>query len=215
MFLVIVAYEIISGAIEILFFDAFFEPPTYFAAVMAIIGIIINLLMSQYIINLGKKINSPALVADGHHQRVDIFSSVAVLTGVLVSKLGYPWVDPIIGLFIGIMILRTAYEIGVENINNIMGKVPSSKIVDEIKEVAYSIDGVYEINDIVINYIGPYATVSLNIELNPKLTFIEAHDISNKVQNKIVNNVSIIRKVAVHYSPLGLYDDHNQLVNQE
>ncbi len=209
MFLVIVAYEIISGAIEILFFDAFFESPSYLAAIMAIIGIIINLLMSQYIIHLGKKINSPALVADGHHQRVDIFSSVAVLTGVLVSKLG-SWADPIIGLFIGIMILRTAYEIGVENINNIMGKVPSSEIADEIKEVAFSIDGVYEVNDIVINYIGPYATVSLNIELSPELTFMEAYDISNKVQNKIINNVSIIRKVAVHYSPLGLYDDNQE-----
>lgn len=113
------------------------------------------------------------------------------------------------------MIIKTAYNIGVENINNIMGKVPSSDITDKIKEVAFSIDGVYDVNDITINYIGPYATVSVNIELNHKLTFIEAHEISNKVQDKIINDISIIRKVSVHYSPLGLYNDHNQLSDTE
>ena len=83
VFLAIIAYEIITGAIDRLFFGGTPAIPEPIAIVMAIIGVIVNFVMSQYIINLGERANSPAIVADGKHQRVDILSSLAILFGIL------------------------------------------------------------------------------------------------------------------------------------
>ena len=124
VFLSIVGFEIFSGAIEKIFFGGAITTPTYLAAGMAVVGIIVNLAMSQYIINMGRKIKSPAIVADGQHQRVDIISSISILVGVVVANMGYPKLDPIIGLIISLMIFKTAVEVAKDNLDNIMGKIP-------------------------------------------------------------------------------------------
>lgn len=135
VFLTMVAYEIISGAFDKLINPSSIAVPETIAAIMAIFGIIINYAVSEYIINIGKQIKSPAIVADGKHQKTDIFSSIAVLIGVIASNFGYPILDPIVALIIGILILKTAYDIGKENIDNIMGKVPSDELIDNIKKL--------------------------------------------------------------------------------
>ena len=72
LFLGIVAYEILSEAYSRLFIAS--APPDYIAAIMAIVGIIANSLMTTYMMRIGKKINSPAIIADAQHQKIDIFS---------------------------------------------------------------------------------------------------------------------------------------------
>ena len=110
VFLAIIAYEIITGAIDKIVHPELITIPDTYAAIMATLGIIVNLRISEYIISIGKQINSPAIVADGQHQKTDIFSSVAVLVGVIVSNMGLPILDPIIGLVIGCLIIKTAYQ---------------------------------------------------------------------------------------------------------
>lgn len=215
IFLALVAYEILSGAIHKLFFGGDITAPSLLAAIMAIIGIITNLCMSQYIINLGKKINSPAIVADGNHQRVDIFSSVAILIGVLVARAGFPHLDPVIGLFIGLMVLKTAFSVGKENINNIMGTLPSEELIKKIEEVADSVEHVYGVHDIRVNYLGSYATVTLHVELKPDLSLIESHKIVHQVQNKIIENINVIHGVTAHACPYGAEYDHHQELDEE
>ena len=111
IFLVLIAWEIIQGSVEKISNPSLITVPSTLAAVMAVVGIIVNLRVSEYIIDLGKQIKSPAIVADGKHQKTDIFSSIAILVGVVVSNMGYPILDPIIALIIGGLILKTAYEI--------------------------------------------------------------------------------------------------------
>ena len=94
LFLAMVAYEIITGAFNKIFHPELITVPDIYAALMAVFGIIINFLISEYIIRIGKEIKSPAIVADGEHQKTDIFSSIAILIGVVVSNMGYPILDP-------------------------------------------------------------------------------------------------------------------------
>ena len=70
IFLAIVAYEIITGALDKIFNPGLITVPDIFAAIMATVGILVNLKISDYIISIGREINSPAIVADGKHQRV-------------------------------------------------------------------------------------------------------------------------------------------------
>ena len=210
IFLVVVAYQILVGAFLRLFVKKSLAVPDSIAVVMAILGIFINLAMSQRIINRGHSANSPAIVADGKHQRVDIFSSLAILLGLLVCEYGYPQLDSIIGLFIALLIGKTALNIARENINAIMGKVPSQELVDDIERAANSVEGVYGTHNIRVNYLGSYATVTLHIDLPGDMTVEKSHEISHKVQDKIVEEVEVIRGVTVHACPLGVEYDHNQ-----
>lgn len=215
LFLTMVAYEIMSGAVDKLINHSTITTPDIYAAGMAIFGIFINYIISEYIIRLGKQINSPAIVADGKHQKTDIFSSIAILVGVIVSNLGYPILDPIIGLVIGFLILKTAYGIGKENIDNIMGRIPSQEFVNEIKKVANeSSEYAKNAHDIKVDYLGSYATVTLHIEMDKNMTLNDSHKIVHVVQNNIIEKIPDIKYVTVHACPAGLKYNHDQEIDE-
>lgn len=215
LFLTMVAYEIMSGAIDKLLHPSLITTPDIYAALMAIFGIFTNYAISEYIINIGREIKSPAIVADGKHQKTDIFSSIAVLVGVVVSNMGYPILDPIIGLIIGILILKTAYEIGKENIDNIMGKVPDEKFINKIINIANkSSPYVQNAHNVKVDYLGSYATVTLHIEMDGNLTLDESHKIVHIVQNNIIEKVPEVKYVIVHACPIGLNYNHEQEIDK-
>lgn len=198
LFLGMVAYEIITGAFDKLIHPELVTIPDTFAALMAVFGIFVNYSISEYIIGIGKEIKSPAIVADGKHQKTDIFSSLAILIGVIISNIGYPILDPIIGLIIGILILKTAYEIGKENIDNIMGKVPSQDLENRVRRIANKTPKAQGAHNIKVDYLGSYATVYLHIKLDGNMTLNESHEIVHNVENNILkkNSRSKIRNGA-------------------
>jgi cation diffusion facilitator family transporter len=79
-------------------------------AAAGIIGFIGNEIAAQVRLRAGRRLNSPALVADGEHARVDGFVSLGVLASAGVVALGLPLADPIIGLIITAIILRITWE---------------------------------------------------------------------------------------------------------
>jgi len=172
-------------------------------AVMALFGIFINIILTKYITKIGKNINSPAIIADGKHQQMDIFSCLAILISVILSQLGYTFLDPLVGLFIGLFVLKAAFDVGKDNINNIMGKLPSENILNEIEKIATSTNGVCGVHNIKINYFGSYATLALHIEVDPNLSLIKSHEIAHSVQNNIKKEVDIIQFVIAHACPFG------------
>ena len=214
LFLALVAYEIITGAIAKIINPSLVTVPDIYAAIMAIFGIFINYGISSYIIRIGKQINSPAIVADGKHQRTDIFSSIAVLFGVIAANMGYPILDPIVGFIIGVLILKTAFEIGKENIDNIMGKIPSEELISEIERIANNTKGAHNAHNIKVDYMGAYATVTLHIKVKGDMTVDDAHKIIHVVQNNIVNEIPIIKSATVHACPLGLEYNHEQEIDE-
>ena len=214
VFLVVVSYEIITGAINKILNPSLITIPNTLAALMAVFGIIVNYSISEYIINIGKAIKSPAIVADGKHQKTDIFSSVAVLVGVIVSNMNYPILDPLVGLIIGFLILKTAYEIGKENIDNIMGKVPSEEFIEKIRSAANNTPNVQNAHDIKVDYFGSYATVSLHVEMDGNLSLNETHSKVHEVQNNILKDVPEIKFVTVHACPIGLKYNHDQKIDE-
>ena len=79
-------------------------------AAAAVIGFLGNELVALLQIRVGKRIDSAALIADGLHARTDGLTSLAVLVAVGGAWLGFPLVDPIVGLLIGVAILFITWD---------------------------------------------------------------------------------------------------------
>ena len=211
VFLVIIGWEVIKNAIEKIINPNLITVPDYYAALIAVVGIVLNFAVSRYIVKIGKKINSPSIEADGHHQKTDIYSSIAILISIIVANMGYPILDPIVGIIIGLLILKTAFEIGKENINNILGKVPE-EIIKEIEEVANNTPDVYEAHYIKVDNYGPYYIVFLHIKVDGNLSVDEAHKIAHNVEKNILK-IDKVKYVSAHTCPLGLEYEHKQEID--
>lgn len=74
------------------------------------VGYIGNLIAAHIRTRAGKRLNSPALIADGKHARADAYVSLAVIASAAVVAIGLPIADPLIGLAITLVILRITWQ---------------------------------------------------------------------------------------------------------
>jgi cation diffusion facilitator family transporter len=79
-------------------------------ALAGVVGFVGNEIAAQVRLRGGKRLDSPALVADGNHARVDGFVSLGVVASALVVGLGFPIADPLIGLAITLVILKITWD---------------------------------------------------------------------------------------------------------
>lgn len=87
-------------------------PPTHLAAMAAAgaVGYLGNWIAARVRVRAGERLDSPALIADGHHARADAYVSLAVIASAAVVAVGVPIADPLIGLGITLVILRITHE---------------------------------------------------------------------------------------------------------
>jgi cation diffusion facilitator family transporter len=79
-------------------------------AAAGVIGFLGNEIAAQVRLRAGRRLASPALVADGDHARVDGFVSLGVVASAAVVALGVPRADPIVGLLITLVILKITWD---------------------------------------------------------------------------------------------------------
>jgi cation diffusion facilitator family transporter len=79
-------------------------------ALAGAIGYAGNLLAARIRLRAGRRLDSPALIADGHHARADAYVSLAVIASAAVVAIGIPIADPLIGLAITVVILRITWQ---------------------------------------------------------------------------------------------------------
>jgi cation diffusion facilitator family transporter len=75
-----------------------------------VIGFVGNEIAAQVRLRAGKRLSSPALIADGNHARVDGFVSLGVVGSAIVVALGFDRGDPLIGLAITLVILKVTWD---------------------------------------------------------------------------------------------------------
>jgi cation diffusion facilitator family transporter len=86
--------------------------PTHLAALTLAggIGYAGNFIAARVRLSAGRRLDSPALIADGNHARADAYVSLAVIASAIVVALGAPVADPLIGLGITLVILRITWQ---------------------------------------------------------------------------------------------------------
>jgi cation diffusion facilitator family transporter len=79
-------------------------------AAAGVVGFVGNEIAARVRLRGGKRLNSPALTADGNHARVDSFVSLGVVGSAIVVALGAPIADPVIGVVITLVILKITWD---------------------------------------------------------------------------------------------------------
>jgi divalent metal cation (Fe/Co/Zn/Cd) transporter len=82
----------------------------WWLAAAGVIGFVGNEIAAQIRLRAGKRLSSPALIADGNHARADGFVSLGVLASAALVALGAQMADPVIGLIITLVILRITWQ---------------------------------------------------------------------------------------------------------
>ncbi len=204
--LVIIA-SAVAGAVESFLKLSSGNVPTqlYLSMVAAAIGCIGNEALAQYKISVGKRINSVPLIADGQHSRIDGLTSLAALLGLIGVRLGFPLADPIAGLLITVVILSVVYSTTRSVLQRLLDAV-DPRVVPSIITTASSVAGVTDANGVRARWIGRTLHISMNIEVDPQLTLLAAHEIAEQVRHSLFHEIQGVSEVIIHTDP----DSHGQ-----
>jgi cation diffusion facilitator family transporter len=209
--LFIVGFEIALSAIQS--FRESIEVPGIIAIYAVVFSIIVKEIMFRYKYRLGKKYRSEAIITDAWHHRSDVFSSIAALFGIGASIIGgkmrISWLvyaDPLAGIFVSILILKMAWQLGKQSIHNAMDHVLHEDETIDMRKSALEIEGVLKIDEFLAREHGHYVIVDIKIAVDPHITVEQGHAIGKKVKEKLVQ-IEHVQDVRVHINPFSSNDN--------
>jgi cation diffusion facilitator family transporter len=167
------------------------------AALIAFLG---NEIVARYRIQVGRRIGSAALVADGLHARTDGFTSLAVLLGAGGVALGWQWADPIVGLAITAAILLVCKDAAREVYRRLMDAVDPA-IVAQVETTLRGTTGVIGIGAVRLRWIGHQLRAECDIAVDATLMVVDAHAIALDAEHRLIHAVPRLTSAVVHTDP--------------
>jgi cation diffusion facilitator family transporter len=176
----------------------------WFVAGAAVVGFLGNEIVARYRIRVGRQIGSAALVADGLHARTDGFTSLAVLIGAAGVAAGWHQADPIIGLVITIAILGVLRS-AIRQVGARLMDAVDPSLVDKATATVSSVEGVTEVRELRIRWIGHTLRAEVDITVPATLAITEAHDLAHHAEAHLLADVPRLTAATVHASPTGAH----------
>ncbi len=170
---------------------------------VTVLSILAKEVMFRYSVHIGRKLNSQILIADAYHHRSDSLSSVAVLIGLGLQRLGFSRGDALAGLVVAGFLVKVSFEIILENVGYLTGQAPPFEVCEEIRNRALIVPNVLGVHDLRAHYVGNKLHVELHIEVPPELSLKEAHDVSHEVK-KLIEELPEVEVAFVHVDIKGI-----------
>lgn len=175
--------------------------PGIFPLWAAIISLITKEAIFHYTLNVGKRLNSPAIMANAWEHRSDAITSGAALAGIFGARLGYYFLDPLAGFVVAIFILKTAYKVFRSAVRELMDHALPRAYRERIRIVASQVRDVKRVVDMKTRRMGYSNSVDLTIEVNPHLAVEEADDIAKQVKDLLYRELEHPGNIMVYVLP--------------
>lgn len=133
-----------------------------------------------------KKTGSQAIAADSLHYQSDLYMNAAIMVALGLSWFGITQADAVFAIIIGGYILFSAYKMVKEAIQTLLDRKLPDKELAQIKACCLSVEGVHGVHQLRTRMSGPTRFIQLHLELDDHLPLIEAHRISDRVEDSLL-----------------------------
>jgi len=199
VFLSVTCFELLRSAIGRLMTGGHAVQITDLGLVLLLATLATNVFVAWYEHRRGQQLSSELLIVDAAHTRTDVFITIGVLIGLLFSRQGYSWVDPVVAIMIALLIVRVGYQI----LQRVVPVLVDERAIPEpaIRQSAQAVDGVvsaYGIRSRGGNTGVRYAEVTIAVD--PNANVADAHAIADAVEAKLKKELEL-EEVTVHVEP--------------
>jgi cation diffusion facilitator family transporter len=157
--------------------------------------------LSVWTLKIGRQTRNSAIVAFARDHRNDVFSALAVTVGIFFGRAGFPWVDPLAGAVVSLVILKTGIEILRDASGDLMDSVPGKDLSHLMSQLISKVPGVEEVEQIRAHRFGVYLIANVTIGVEGGQSVAEGHEIATRVEQTLLDNIEYMRWVHVHYHP--------------
>jgi len=197
--LFLVSFNLLKAGLQRLHQPVLFETDPGSFAVM-LITLAVNIYVMRYEYNRGKALTSDILISDSLHTRADIFTSFSVIISLIVTKLGFPLVDPIVTILIALFIGYAAFEI-IKQSSDVLCDTAVFLDDQKVKDVVLRIKGVRACHKIRSRGRVDDIHLDLHVQVSRSMHMEDAHQISYQIEEIIKSTIPGVTDVIVHMEP--------------
>ena len=160
----------------------------YFPALIWILlaSILLKQFLAQFVHFLGKRVKSNAIRANAHHHTIEGVMSFAVICGLFAGHtLHRPALDGIIGMAVSLWLFYLGFTHAKEAIVPLLGQAPDPDMIRRIREISKSVDGIYDVHEIIVHNYGSQNMISMHVEIPEKCGPFEIHEITERCENEL------------------------------
>lgn len=176
--------------------------PENFAGLLIVAAVSgLNLALGLHLRRRGAALHSPALRADGEHLLSDVYTSAAVIVGVLLAMLtGLPLIDPLIGLLMAGVLLYLGYRVVTRSLSGLLDEARP----DDARRIAAVIDGFaaefIEYHDLRCRRAGPQVFADFHLILPASLPLARVHGLTDRIEAALAREFPGIN-ATIHAEP--------------
>jgi cation diffusion facilitator family transporter len=197
-FLSITCFELVRGAVNQLVSGMHRIDVTDFQLALLVLTLGVNVLVTWYEQRRGTELGSELLVADAAHTRADVFITVGVLIGILLTRSGWWWADPAVAIVVALVIVLVAYRIVARTVPVLVDE--RAMPPGDIQHAAQAVPGVKSAYGIRSR--GPsdlrYAELTVCVDRHADVE--SAHAIADQVEERLKRDLRL-HEVTVHVEP--------------
>jgi cation diffusion facilitator family transporter len=170
---------------------------------LALVASAVNFAVALLLLRTGKKHRSIVLEADGHHLMTDVYTSLAIVGGlVLVMLTGVQWLDPALALVVGLNIIRTGFGLVRRSFDGLMDKAwPSAEQESFRAAIQANLPAKATFHLLRTRQAGRRRFADFHLLLPGAASLKEAHDLAHELEAKLQARFSEL-VLTMHIEPI-------------
>ena len=194
-----IAFHSLSGILEPR------AAPSPWTLIILIIVIAVKESLFRFVLRESETVSSSAVETDAWHHRSDAITSAAAFIGIsiaLIGGKGYEAADNWAALAAACVIAFNGWRLLLPASNELMDRAPDRELVEQIRSIAKSIEGVDGIDKCYVRKMGYQFFVDIHVVVDPRMTVERSHRIGHSVKDRLRAEIPSVRDVLVHIEPL-------------
>jgi cation diffusion facilitator family transporter len=150
----------------------------------------------------GTQLNSPAMLADAAESKADSLTSVAVLLGLIGTKLGFSSADNVAAIVVAVFIFRIGSEMFLSGVHGLIDVSLDPETIEQIRKLALGVSGVQGVRGIRSRRMGQKSQIAIDIEVLQSKTVLESHEIAQRLKAVVAQQIEGVDNIFVRAIPL-------------
>jgi cation diffusion facilitator family transporter len=167
---------------------------------VALVALVSKEILFRYMLAVATKVRSSMLVANAWHARSDAASSFVVAVGIIGALMGYPVLDLIGALVVGLVIAKTGFKFSWDALHDLMDRAASAEDAEKVRQIIIASPKISGCHDLRTRKMGDMIFVDVHIEVDGAMTVRQGHEIAAEVRSRVISQLPVL-DVMIHIDP--------------
>lgn len=154
---------------------------------------------------VGRRIQSPALLAAMQDSMNDVVTTAVVILGMVASRFTTLPVDGYVGVLVALFVLWSGVGIARDTLSPLLGQPADPEVVQAIEQVVLGMEGVVGVHDLIVhNYGAGRSLASLHAEVPDNADLVAIHEVIDEAEKLVWQKTGVY--LVIHMDPISLSD---------